>query len=147
MTSLLTEANLFPAKLREEQFEMHEHVFISGPRQNARYVKNEWVDDRKLVHSHMGGSVPHAHPHTGPSYYGHGKRKFSAKPKGEQLSYVALSEEETSFELVITDSALIHGKTPIGDTPVEALGFPAAERMMTGSRLKCIVRDERKKRA
>lgn len=33
---------------------------------------------------------------------------------------------------------------PIGNTPLDVLGFPAAQSMILGSRMKCNVRDERK---
>lgn len=129
--------NLFgDADLIEDALEIHEHRFISGPRSGS--------SDAEFSHAHQGGGVPHCHPHTGPSFYGYRKPRTVRKPTGEQFDEtIPLTEEELSFDLVITDSALIHGKTPIGDTPVEALGFPAAERLMSGHRLRCNVRDER----
>lgn len=124
---------------------VHQHAFVTGPRVGGHYEKGEWCTG-ELRHSHPGGDVPHEHPETGPSY-GYRTAKFTAKPIGEQFELVPLSEEDQSFELIITDSAMINATTPIGDTPLKALGFPAAERMMTNCRLKCIVRDERKRRA
>lgn len=116
--------------------EVHEHCVLNS----------HFSPTPKITHSHEGGGVPHEHPSMGPSFYGYGRRapKTTTKPKGEQFEYISRTEEQNTFELVVTDSALIHGKQPIGDTPIEALGFPAANRMMTGNRLICIVRDERK---
>src|SRR6185503_7787908 len=109
-----------------EALEVHSHHFVSGPRGSAHYDRSgKWVET-KLTHSHPGGSTPHEHPHTGPSFYGYRQPKVTKRPTGEQFELVPLSEEDTTFELIITDSALIHGEIPIGNTPVEALGFPAA---------------------
>lgn len=121
---------------RDKVYEVHEHSVL-----NSRFSPSP-----RIVHSHEGGDVPHNHPNTGPSFYGHGRRapKFTKKLSGEQLEYIERSEEENSFELIVTDSAMINATTPIGNTPIEALGFPAAHRMMDGFRLICIVRDERK---
>jgi len=134
------------------QFEVHEHWFVSGPRSTAGYRNGKWTEP-KFTHSHPGGGVPHRHPNTGPSFYGHRKPKVTKRPTGEQFELVAMTEEESSFELVITDSA-INGawdgrrivKFPASDTPIEDIHMPAAERMKVGSRLKCIVRDERGKK-
>lgn len=125
--------------------EVHEHFFVSGPRSKNGYGKDgKWVENR-IRHSHPDGSVPHAHPGSGPSFYGYRARKVTQKPTGEQLEFIPRTEEENSFELVITDSAILNGDpdSPIGNTPIDVLGFPAAGRMMAGSRLKCIVRDVR----
>lgn len=129
-----------------EPLEIHEHIFVSGPRSASGIGKDgKWhVGGEHIKHSHAGGSVPHTHPATGPSFYGYRASKVTKRPTGEQgLQVIPRTEEENTFELIVTDSALIHGKTPIGDTPLESLGFPAAERMMAGCRMKCIVRDER----
>ena len=129
-------------------YEVHTHYFVSGPRSSAGYRNGVWCET-DFTHSHEGGSEPHCHPSTGPSSYQHNGRgqfggKFTKKPKGEQFELIPLTEEESSFTLVLTDSARINGTKPVGSTPIEALGFPAAERMMGESRLKCIVRDLRK---
>jgi hypothetical protein len=134
------------------KLELHTHCFVRGPRSGCAYRNGVW-DDGKVTHSHEDGSTPHSHPDCGPAYYGHGTPKTTVKPKGEQLPFIPTTEEENSFELVVTDSALMSvpfgpggkGKlVPIGDTPLEALGFPAAERMIGAFRMKCIVRDERR---
>lgn len=87
--------------------EVHEHWFISGPR--TRF------GGERLVHSHAGGSVPHQHPATGPASYtidkdewllktglrGGGRKKFTARPKGEQLPRVELEKWQTEFEIIV----------------------------------------------
>lgn len=126
--------------------EMHEHVFVSGHRSHSGMGKDgKWhLTGEHIRHSHHGGSSPHTHPETGPSFYGYCTPKVTNKPEGEPLDLILRTEEENTFELIVTDSALIHGETPIGQTPIAVLGFPAAERMLQGHRLICIVRDERK---
>jgi hypothetical protein len=129
-----------PEKL---ELEVHSHHFVSGPRATAHYASGKWVET-KFTHSHPGGGIPHEHPHTGPAFYGYRKPKITTKATGEQFQWVAIPEERLSFDLVITDSAMLSGKTPIGDTPLDQIFMPAADRMMSGFRMKCIVRDERK---
>jgi hypothetical protein len=101
--------------------------------------------ETKFTHSHPGGGIPHSHPHTGPAFYGYRKPRVTTRPIGEQFQWVAPSEQQQSFELIITDSAMLSGKTPIGNTPLEQLHLPAADAMVAGFRMKCIVRDERSK--
>jgi hypothetical protein len=127
------------------RFVMHEHHFVSGPRSRAGYGADGQWRETKIRHSHSGGDVPHKHAHTGPAHYGYRARKTTARPNGEQLEVVALMKEESCFELVITDSAIINGDpdNPIGSTPVDVLGFPAADRMTGCFGMTCIVRDER----
>lgn len=97
-------------------FILHEHTFVSGPRSTPGYRNGVWTGNT-FSHSHPGGDVPR-------------------------------TEDENTFELIVTDSALTNGPDgkliPIGDTPIEALGFPAADRMMRSFGMRCIVRDERK---
>lgn len=135
-------------------FEVHQHCFVSGPRSGGGYRNGKW-DDGKIAHSHPGGNIPHTHPNTGPSFYGYGKPRTTKRPNGEQFEMIARAEEENTFTLVVTGSALVSnvvpagGKeksrlVPIGNTPIEALGFPAAHHMMSKFRMKCVVRDERK---
>jgi hypothetical protein len=66
------------------------------------------------------------------------------RPTGEQMQWVAIPEEELSFDLVITDSALLSGKIPIGNTPLNEIFMPAADVMQAGFRLRCNVIDARK---
>jgi hypothetical protein len=127
--------------------ELHEHSFTSGPRSRARYDgSGKWVETT-FTHSHAGGGVPHKHPNTGPSGFAYYKGKFTKRPSGEQFELVPLTEDESTFELVITDSAITYdddwNKIPIGNTPIEEICMPAADRMVRGHRLRCIVRDER----
>jgi hypothetical protein len=96
-------------------YEVHSHVFVSGPRHGGHYENNKWHTG-EFSHSHPQGSTPHTHPQTGPSSYGYGwargkSNKLTAKPTGEQMPPIPLTEEENTFELIVTDSALIHGKT------------------------------------
>lgn len=115
--------------------EVHEHSFVSGGRHD------------KIKHSHPGGSQPHRHPHTGPSNYGHRKPKVTAKPTGERLEAIQLTEEENTFDLVITDSARFFNEknehVPIGNMPIGNISMFAAETMKGAFRMKCNVRDER----
>jgi hypothetical protein len=125
------------------QFETHEHFFVSGPRSKSGYGKDGKWQENRIRHSHPEGNVPHTHPATGPSFYGYRNPKFTKRPTGEQMEVILRTPEENTFELIITDSALIHGETPIGNTPIEVLGFPAAQRMVDSFGLTCIIRDER----
>lgn len=133
--------------MSHEALEVHEHTFVSGPRNRSGVGKDgKWhIGGEKIRHSHPEGSAPHTHPGSGPSFYGYRKPKVTKRPTGEQLEVILRTEEENSFELVLTDSAILNGDpdSPIGNTPIDVLGFPAADRMMGGFRLKCIVRDER----
>lgn len=141
----MSQTNLFVVE-KPEILEMHEHFFVSGPRSSARYVKGVWTE-AKFSHSHPGGSVPHTHTQTGPSFYGYRKPKTTKSPVGEQMEAIPRSEDELGFDVIVTDSAMVStvndGLQPIGDTPIEALGFPAASAMMLGHRLKCNVIDMR----
>lgn len=135
---------------------VHSHCYVSGKLAHGCYRNGEWFTGT-FTHTHEGGDVPHTHPQTGPSFFGHrGVRKYAKKIQGEQFSEtIPLTEEENTFELIVTDSAILSvpvpfgekvpGLVPIGNTPIEALGFPAAERMINGFGMKCIIRDERKK--
>lgn len=135
---------------KEDEYILHTHYFCSGPRHKSGYGKDgKWHEGGETItHSHPGGSIPHTHPHTGPSNYGY-CHKFTKRPKGEQdHEVIPRTEEENTFELVITDSALIGapGKlVPIGDMPIENILSPAADRMVNTFGMKCVVRDERKK--
>jgi len=125
--------------------EIHQHFFTRGPRSHSGYGRDgKWHEAGEVIaHSHPGGSEPHTHPECGPSFYGYGKQKMSAKPRGEQLALVPLPEDASSFTLVITDSAKFGGKKPIGETPLAQICMPAADRMVKRSRLRCIIRGER----
>lgn len=95
------------------KLEVHEHSYITGP--NAR------ISGRKLVHSHEGGDQPHEHEHTGPGSYtidkdawfratglkGGGRKKFTAKPTGEQLTVRVVAAP--TFEVIVLDSAITTG--------------------------------------
>lgn len=128
---------------RQLELDVHSHAFVSGPRGMAHYDRSgKWVKP-KFVHSHPGGGIPHLHPHTGPAFYGYRKPKITKKATGEQFKWVAIPEEDQSFDLIITDSALLEAETPISNTPLSQIFMPAAERIIGGFRLKCNVKDER----
>lgn len=96
--------------------EVHEHCIIRGPRSNRT---GAWPNGMgsSFFHSHEGGDVPHGHPDTGPACYtidkdewarktrmvGGGRKKFTAKPIGEQFEIVP--REPPSFDVFILDSA------------------------------------------
>ena len=126
--------------------EVHTHSFVSGPRSGGRYRNGKW-DDGKITHSHPGGGTSHTHPGTGPAYYGHGKPKVTKKPTAEQLETIPRSDEENTFDLVITDSARYFNEKNehvlIGDMPIGEISMFAAETMKGAFRMKCNVRDER----
>jgi hypothetical protein len=101
---------------RPKPFEVHEHCYISGPRANGGcYDRSGKWQIGKFSHSHEGGSVPHKHPQTGPSVYtidkddwfrstglrGGGRKKFTAKPTGEQLPWKELEHWQKSFQIII----------------------------------------------
>lgn len=100
-----------------EKLEVHEHCFVSGPRSTGHYEfdakkrETKWADRKKLVHSHEGGSVPHAHPDTGPSFYGYRQPKVTQRAKGEQFELIPIPKEDQSFDLIILDSAKFGGHT------------------------------------
>ncbi|HJQ55975.1 MAG TPA: hypothetical protein VJ890_03660 [Vineibacter sp.] len=93
-------------------YEVHEHVFIDGPR--SRYAGRP---ESMVVHSHPGGNVPHAHPQTGPACYtidkdewsrvtglkGGGRKRFTKTVTGEQLPLAALESWQTQFDVVVCD--------------------------------------------
>jgi hypothetical protein len=145
------------ASASQREYQIHEHSFVVGPRSKSGIGRDgKWhVCGEVVRHSHVGGHVPHTHPETGPSFYGYGAVKTSKRPIGEQgLPVIPRTEQEQTFELIVMDSALmsvavpmgekIPGLVPLGDTPIEALGFPAADRMISGFKMQCVVRDERK---
>jgi hypothetical protein len=124
---------------------LHEHSFASGPRSGGHYEKGKWHDG-KIRHSHPGGEIPHTHENTGPACYGY-RHKFSKRPTGEQLgAAIPRSEEDNTFDLVIADTAHIgveDGFVPVGNTPIEEITTPAADRMVRTFGMKCNVIDMR----
>lgn len=108
----MAQLHLFPGVQapRSPKLEVHEHCFIRGPRANG------WA--YKFEHSHDGGDAPHTHPDTGPSSYtidkdewlartglrGGGRKKFAAKPSGEQFEVMtSRTAEEQTFEVIVCD--------------------------------------------
>jgi hypothetical protein len=133
----------------DKTLEVHEHLICGGPfAHGGLYDRTGKWDNGRIVHSHSGGEIPHTHPGTGPASYtidknewqkatglrGGGRKKFTAKPSGQQMPLVARTEEENTFELILCKP-----------TPPEwglGPGIALPARMIFGSRLKWIVRDE-----
>ena len=124
---------------KPKPLEVHEHSIISGPRANR---------GEKIVHSHADGDVPHQHPHTGPAAYtidkdewsqatgglaGGGRKRFTAKPEGEQLPRVELEDWQKGFEVH-------YAEDPTGGLGnVTGGGHLAAARMMLAFKMEAVV--------
>lgn len=123
------------------RLEVHEHCFIRGPR--SCFAGSE---RGRVVHSHEGGDVPHQHPDTGPASYtidkdewlaatglrGGGRKKFTAKPIGEQIDRVELEDWQREFEVIV-------GPPPPGFEG-EGAGIAPAARMVLAFGMKANVR-------
>ncbi|HEU4366777.1 MAG TPA: hypothetical protein VFV05_00955, partial [Methylomirabilota bacterium] len=110
-----------------------------GPRAN-------WFGRNSFVHSHEGGDKPHKHEHTGPACYtidkddwfratglrGGGRKKFTARPTGEQFPVKELEDWQKSFEVVVCD--------PPGHYTGEGPGIAPAVRMQLALGMSCAVR-------
>lgn len=137
------QGELFGAARKPKGLEVHEHCFIHGPR--ACWAG---TDRARVVHSHEGGDVPHQHPDTGPASYtidkdewyratgltGGGRKKFTAKPSGDQFPLVALEKWQTEFEIIVCDPPAPPGFEGEGG------GHHAAARMVLACGLTPIVR-------
>lgn len=98
-----------------KRFEVHEHTFISGPRANGMFIRERQRTTSTFSHSHEGGDVPHTHADTGPAVYtidadqwfretgmrGGSKKKFTAKPTGEQMLAIKRTDAENTFDVVV----------------------------------------------
>lgn len=96
------------------KLEVHEHCFVSGP--------NASGPNYKFKHSHAGGGIPHKHPDTGPSCYtidkdqwrkatglrGGSRKKFTSKPVGERMEWIALEYCESHFIVHADGVSSIH---------------------------------------
>jgi hypothetical protein len=132
-----------PPKASKPKLEIHEHCFIRGPR--ARFAG---ADASHLVHSHVGGDVPHSHPDTGPASYtidkddwyartglqGGGRKKFTSAPTGEQFSTIPRTPEESTFGVIVCDPPAPSGFTGEGG------GHHAAARMVLAFGMKADVK-------
>lgn len=133
--------------------ELHRHTFVSGKRAHGCYTNGKW-DTGTFSHSHIGGDVPHEHPQTGPATYtidkddwyrstglrGGGRKKFTAKPTGEQFAIVALEDWQKTFELIICAPTPSEGEPGyMGEGPGIALPL----RMIKSFGMTCIVKDGR----
>lgn len=124
------------------KLEVHEHCFIRGPRANKSWAYN-------LRHSHEGGDQPHQHADTGPASYtidkdewfratglrGGGRKKFTAKPSGDQFPLAALEKWQTEFEVVVCERPT---EGPLADS--RGGGFEAATRMQLAFGMRATVR-------
>lgn len=135
-----------------KQLEVHEHSFVSGPRSGGHYENNAWHTGT-FSHSHEGGDVRHEHPHTGPASYtidkddwaratglrGGGRKKFTAKPSGEQMPIVQLGAADASFQVIVCD--------PSPDQRGDGPGMALPMRLMKQFKMTAQFVDGRKRRA
>lgn len=96
--------------------EVHKHTFVSGRRAHGHNLEGAW-ETGTFSHSHAGGNTPHQHPETGPAAYtidkdawlratgmrGGGRKKFTAKPSGEQFPIVELEEWQKTFKVILCE--------------------------------------------
>lgn len=133
-------------------FEVHTHSFISGPRSGGHYEKGAWHTGT-FSHSHEGGNVGHAHPDTGPACFtidkddwyrstglrGGGRKKFTAKPSGEQFPIHELEDWQKSFEVIVCAPTPSKGEPGyLGEGPGIALPL----RLMRTFDMTCSVKDD-----
>lgn len=128
------------------KLEVHEHVFITGPRSNGMFDRATQKTSSHFSHSHEGGDVPHQHADTGPACYvidkdawlaatglrGGGRKKFTKAPTGEQFDRVELADWQRSFEVIV-------GAPPPGFEG-EGAGVAPAARMVLAFGMKANVR-------
>lgn len=102
-------------KAKNGRFEMHEHIFVTGPRSRSMFIQATQKTTAHFSHSHEGGNIPHTHPDTGPGCYtidkdewarmtgmrGGGRKVFTAKPTGEQMPMIERTAEENTFEVIV----------------------------------------------
>lgn len=128
------------------RLEVHEHVFITGPRSNGMFIRATQKTTAHFSHSHEGGDVPHKHPDTGPASYtidkdewlaatglrGGGRKKLTKAPTGEQFDRVELEDWQRSFDVIV-------GPPPPGFEG-EGAGIAPAARMVLAFGMKANVR-------
>jgi hypothetical protein len=92
-------------------FEVHRHIFVSGPRANGMFIQARQETTSTFHHSHEGGSLPHAHPDTGPASFtidkdewcrktglrGGGRKTYTVAPTGEQFPIEELEDWQKTF--------------------------------------------------
>jgi len=139
-------------KTHHAPLEVHSHCFVSTRRAFGCYGKDGKWDTGTFSHSHAGGNVPHEHPHTGPAFYtidkddwyrstglrGGGRKKFTAKPSGEQFPIVALEPWQTTFELIIGTPTPRKGEPGYAG---EGPGIALPLRLIKSFGMTCIVKD------
>ncbi len=149
-------ANVFKfAKKRptgRKTLEVHRHTFVSGPRSHGMFIQTTQETTSTFHHSHVDGHRGHRHPDTGPACFdidkdewfrttglkGGGRKTFTAKPSGEQFALVALTEQESTFKLIVgTPTPSVGQPGYLGEGP--GIALPA--RMMLAFDLACVVKD------
>lgn len=99
-------------------YEVHEHVFIGGPRANGVFDASRQKTTSHFEHSHADGAAAHSHPDAGPACFtidkdewfmatglkGGGRKKFTKKPSGDQLDYIEPTQSELTFRVVVTSA-------------------------------------------
>lgn len=140
-------------RAKAKGFEVHEHSYVSGRRANGGcYGKDGKWQTSSFSHSHPGGDIRHQHVDTGPATYtidkdewyratglkGGGRKKYTAKPVGEQLPIEPLEDWQKSFEVIV-----VGPPTPeLGTGP----GLAPAVRMALTFKMTPVFRDERPKK-
>jgi hypothetical protein len=128
------------------RFEVHEHVFVSGPRSHGMFIRATQKTTSHFSHSHEGGNIPHTHPNTGPGCYtidkdewlqatglrGGGRKKFTKEPSGEQMPMIERTPEENTFEVIVGP--------PPKEYKGEGPGVAPAVRMILGFGMTAVVR-------
>jgi hypothetical protein len=135
-----------------KSLEVHAHSFVRGPRSGGHYERDGWHTGT-FSHSHEGGDVPHEHQDCGPATYtidkdewaretglrGGGRKKFTAKPSGEQMPIVEMEDWQKTFDVVYCDQ-------PTGPQfdGMTGGGLGAAVRVKQTFRMHAVVRDQRR---
>jgi hypothetical protein len=134
---------------KAKTLEVHEHHFISGPRSCT--VRSQFS------HSHEGGDRPHVHPDTGPAAYtidaddwfastglrGGGKKKFTAKPTGEQFECIPRTPEP--FRVIFLDPPHPAGSSGDAVGPGQALPLRIAKTFRAPFTVETLPRSKRAK--
>lgn len=141
-------------KSAQPSYEVHEHIFVSGPRSNGMFIQKTQKTTSHFSHSHPGGDQPHRHEHTGPASYtidqddwfratgtrgaAGSRKRYTAKPSGEQLPIRELEDWQKSFKVVVCDPPPGFVGTGGGDLAAArmALTFRMRPRVIDGRRRK-----------
>lgn len=137
-------------KAAGKNLEVHEHIFITGPRANGCFIWAQQKTTSHFSHSHEGGDVPHSHPDTGPACYvidkddwfrttglhGGGRKVLTAAPSGEQMPRVELEKWQTEFEIIVGPPP----KVFIGEGP--GIALPARMILACGMKVAALRGDD-----